>query len=62
MNEISRSSEEVLGKDKNKFAGNEISRGFAPMSQNLDDNLQFQEPLYEHNFSSDMPNMRFTNK
>ena len=58
MNEISRNSEGALGENKNKLAGNEISRGFTPMSHNIDDNLEFKEPLYDHNFSSDMPFQR----
>ena len=39
MNEISRNSEDVLVEEKNKLAGNEISRAFTPISQNLDNNL-----------------------
>ena len=39
MNEISRNSEDVLVEDKNQLAGNEISRNFTPISQNLDNNL-----------------------
>ena len=58
MNEISRSSEGALGDNKNKLAGNEISRGFTPMSQDIGDNLAFKEPLYDPNFSSDMPFQR----
>ena len=55
MNEASKGSV-VEGEPggKNKLAGPDIARGYTPsQSHNLDDDLQFKEPLFDKNFSVD---------